>query len=286
MCEEDMHSALSVPLGWLPWGSTSGPSADSIQDEPPRVPYEASMDPYASIRQLPSFDMEGYAQESSVRNGPETLVIPIQDISTRSRGGPPNVSLQGIPSTEQKNNAQKSSRRSSVCQCADKLKDISAPTLKRFHYTLSMLADNWWSVAASVLGVSFGDLQNSKSTCILSTEKLDAFVASIISNPFPLVLETFLKCIQREFPVDVSLSEILSAFTKPLPMSFEQISAGYPSDRLVLPVCKRFLSSVVRQLSLSLSKNSAVDGSLRFKIGRHAKRKEENEEERVIKSIR
>ena len=167
-----------------------------------------------------------------------------------------------------------------VCTCRDNLMKIKELPAMNFISMLSM-----WCVKDGVVGTIFGKsvTKLNDSDPYLSAEELDIIISNLMSNAIPSVVRTFVNTLLQMFRMskspDCSLANYCFVGTDLGPISQDL-------DFVILETYKRFLSSVVRQLSLCLSKDNSVDSGLRHRIGQNAKSKEQSEGERILKSVR
>lgn len=167
-----------------------------------------------------------------------------------------------------------------VCTCRDNLMKIKELSAMNFISMLSMLC-----IKDGVVGTIFGKsvTKLNDTDPYLSAEELDIVIANLMPNTIPSVVRTFVNTLLQMFKASKSPDLLLTNYcfvdTDLRPISLDL-------DSVILEAYKRFLSSVVRQLSLCLSKDNSVDSGLRHRIGRNAKSKERSESERVLKSVR
>lgn len=195
------------------------------------------------------------------------------------------------------------------CACLVDLCKVNMDNLKRLLYTLRPILFSKRSLLGTILGnpcegdsqlffISEGGSQQQASTRVegssicskMSIEKLDSIVSNLMLNPVPFathfvvisllqmshskvsdVVRTFLDCSPNP---EISLLNVIGC------RDFE------PGIIETAVTYRRFLGSVVRQLSFCLSKESNVDPKYCHKIGRYSKMKMIDEDERTMESIR
>ena len=167
-----------------------------------------------------------------------------------------------------------------VCTCRENLMKIKELPAMNFISMLSL-----WCIKDGVIGTIFGKsvTKLNDSDPYLSGEELDIVISNLMSNAIPLVVPTFVNTLLQMFRMSKSPDCILANYCF-VDTDLRPISRDL--DLIILDTYKRFLSSVVRQLSLCLSKDNSVDSGLRHRIGQNAKSKEQSQGERILKSIR
>ena len=177
--------------------------------------------------------------------------------------------------------SKKQTERVKQCACEKRNSKLPLRLFDRFQATIFQLSKSWPSIHGTILGFSSkAGLQNQT---LISSEKLDTFTDTLLSNPFDIIFELFLKTIQSQLQTRMSSPRSWKHFTT----DNMHILSSYESEEdLTIPISKRFLRSVIRQLSIRLSKNANFDASLRYKIGRHAKQSSEKKEDRLRDSIK
>ena len=195
------------------------------------------------------------------------------------------------------------------CVCLGSGTVVDTENIKRQICALSHLLRS----RASVLGTIFGNLyegesqfcspreggseqqesvERSSQLSKISIEKLDSIVANLMTNPAPFVTRLFVRTFLQMSPSTSTMCEMLRTYTSCMAKPKINLwSAMRHFDVEMGPVeiattYRRFLGSVVRQLSLCLSKESSFDPRYCYKLGRYGKLKPKTDDERTIESIR
>lgn len=192
-----------------------------------------------------------------------------------------------------------------ICPIAE-LSKINRGNLKKLLSILPTLLHS----KASLLGTIFGNpyegplctpckasqqgRDNNSLPYKISIEKLDAVVGSLMLNPVPFASRYLVRTLLQTLstPNASKNSEILRSYFNYTPnpeldllrMISDHSGSGEAVE--VAATYRRFLGSVVRQLSFCLSKDDNVDPKYCHKIGRYAKVKVKNDDERTMESIR
>ena len=175
------------------------------------------------------------------------------------------------------------------CTCLDQISSMSEQQARTFIWIISVLT----SMDGSVLGTIYGSPCEGavrKSAGGMDIEGFDQVISHLMSNPVPCVVRTFVVTLLDLF----STQNINAGFAAKFAQSTQEINSVHvlkrehslTRDAEIIGTYRRFLSSVVRQLSLFLSKERNSDSRLRHKIGRFAKLMEDNVDERAMKRIR
>ena len=139
-----------------------------------------------------------------------------------------------------------------------------------FQASVFYLAKNWPCVVSSIMCSEWRSA--SSQLKFVDCNKLDVFVENLLSNPYSVLIEVFVKTLMNRF-----LESKISENAKLLPTlhrmnPIDQTSFTGKTFNSLLPwlTVHRFVRSLVRQLSVGLSKNTLPDGNLKLKIGRRA----------------
>ena len=126
----------------------------------------------------------------------------------------------------------------------------------------------------------------------ICVEKLDLMIGNLLTNPAPFSTRFFVKTLLKMPSSTLKMHEVLRNYiscTLNPEVNFFNLTDRFDVEMGTIETAatyRRFLGSVVRQLSLCLSKESSVDPRFCYKIGRFAKVKVKSEDERTIESIR
>ena len=197
---------------------------------------------------------------------------------------------------------------SSDCECCN-FRRVNSENLKRLFTVVPILLHSKDALFATI----FGDLCRGGSDAQgareggsqqhpsserglhpskMSIEELDAITGNLMLNPVPFATRFFIKTLLQLSTSASTTHEILRNYIDCTPNPEVSLSRVLEHRDSVLgameiaSMYRRFLGSVVRELSLCLSKESNVDQRYCYKIGRYAKLKTRNEDERTIESIR
>lgn len=153
-----------------------------------------------------------------------------------------------------------------------------------FQASVFYLAKSWPSIVSSILCSQ----SISQQLDFINCNKLDIFTENILLNPYTVLLEVFTKTLMNKFiESKVSRNPILLPTLHRLnPIDQSQFTGKTFNGLLPWLTMHRFVRSLVRQLSLTLSKSPMPDGNLKMKIGRHANKNHLKREARMKDHLR
>lgn len=149
-----------------------------------------------------------------------------------------------------------------------------------FQASVFCLAKDWPCIVSSIM-CSQSNL--SSELKFVDSNKLDIFVENLLLNPYTVLLEVFLKTLMVRF-LESKVSEnanLLPSLHRLNPIDRSEFTGKTFNSLLPWLTVHRFVRSLVRQLSLSLSKNAMPDGNLKLKIGRYANKNHSKKETRI-----
>lgn len=161
-----------------------------------------------------------------------------------------------------------------------------------FQASVFYLAKSWPCIVSSVMCAqsksAAAPASSSSALRFISCNKLDIFTENLLLNPYNVLLEVFVKTLQNKFRESkVSRNAILLPTLHQLnPIDQNHFTGKTFNGLLPWLTMHRFVRSLVRQLSLSLSKNPMPDGNLKLKIGRHANKNHLKRETRLKEHLR
>ena len=139
-----------------------------------------------------------------------------------------------------------------------------------FQASVFYLAKNWPCVVSSIMCSEWRGA--SSQLKFVDCNKLDVFVENLLSNPYSVLIEVFVKTLMNRF-LESKISEnakLLPSLHRMNPIDQTSFSGKTFNSLLPWLTVHRFVRSLVRQLSVGLSKNTLPDGNLKLKIGRRA----------------
>lgn len=158
-----------------------------------------------------------------------------------------------------------------------------------FEASTFFLAKNWPCVAATIISPShYQKMPDASNITLVDSNKLDSFTENLLLNPYNVLLEVFVKTLIIKFQESklISNAKLLSTLHAQNPTDMNFFKLKINTGLLPWLAVHRFVRSLVRQLSLCLSKNSLPDGSLKYKIGRFANKSHSKKEVRMKENLR
>ena len=155
-----------------------------------------------------------------------------------------------------------------------------------FQASVFYLAKNWPCVVSSVMCSQAKSSANELK--FVDCNKLDIFVENLLLNPYTVLLEVFLKTLMNRF-LESKVSEnatLLPSLHRLNPIDQAAFTGKTFSSLLPWLTVHRFVRSLVRQLSINLSKNAMPDGNLKWKIGRYANKNHMKKEMRMKECLK
>jgi len=155
-----------------------------------------------------------------------------------------------------------------------------------FQASVFYLAKNWPCVVSSVM-CSQGK-SSTNELKFVDCNKLDILVENLLLNPYTVLLEVFLKTLMNRF-LESKVSEnatLLPSLHRLNPIDQAAFTGKTFSSLLPWLTVHRFVRSLVRQLSINLSKNAMPDGNLKLKIGRYANKNHMKKEMRMKECLK
>ena len=159
-----------------------------------------------------------------------------------------------------------------------------------FQASVFYLAKNWPCIVSSIM-CSSGSNSSPPSPDELKfvdCNKLDAFVENLLANPYSVLMEVFLKTLMSRF-LESKISEnakLLPSLHRKNPIDQRVFTGKTFNSLLPWLTVHRFVRSLVRQLSVGLSKNTLPDGSLKMKIGRRANKNNAKKEVKMRECLK
>lgn len=157
-----------------------------------------------------------------------------------------------------------------------------------FEASVFYLTKNWPCLVGTVMCYKpFPQIECSEIK-LVESNKLDNFTENLLLNPYSILLEVFIKTLKIKFlESKISQNPSLLASLHSCNPTDQEIFRGKTFNCL-LPwfTVQRFVRALVRQLSLSLSKNATLGANLKYKIGRHANKVHSKKETRLKDNLR
>ena len=194
--------------------------------------------------------------------------------SRKSGTNNPFFSSSGSESSSHASASQLKKSDNSLCTChLNKARLLWNTTFEASHFLLSK---NWPSLVSTILWNWNNDHQD-----VVSCNKLDTFTSNLLLNPYSILLEVLVKTLIEEFSSN-PVSKNVPLFSSLQSMNPTDSFSGKTFTALIpwLTV-QRFVRSIVRQLSLFLSKNTMSETNLKYKIGRYANKNHLKKETRM-----
>ncbi|XP_047133859.1 uncharacterized protein LOC100207024 isoform X1 [Hydra vulgaris] len=191
--------------------------------------------------------------------------------SRKSAASNPFFSSSG---SETNSNFSQPKKTDGLCTChLNKARLLWNTTFEASHFLLSK---NWPSIVSTILWNWNYDHQD-----IVSSNKLDTFTSNLLIIPYSILLEVLVKTLIEEFsssPISKNVPLLLSLQSMNPTDNFSEKAFNALVPWLTV---QRFVRSIVRQLSLYLSKNTMSETNLKYKIGRYANKNHFKKETRM-----